>query len=58
MSDKKVTWNDIEHGSAKELMGHYKLNERQMEIKLRKHLDGASNPELQSIYRKFYSSKK
>ena len=51
----KVTWNDINNASQTELKKTYKLDSRQMEQAVRKHLDGANATERRDVYNKFYS---
>lgn len=51
----KVTWNDVQNGTQSELKKTYKLDARQMEIQVRKHLDGANAKERRKVYQDFYS---
>jgi hypothetical protein len=53
----KVTWNDLHNASQLELKKTYKLNDRQMEKAVRKHLDGANAKDRRQIYQQFYSRK-
>ena len=54
---KKVTWNDLFEGTAKELKKTYKLNDRQLEHQVRNHLDGAAQPERRNIYEATYGKR-
>jgi hypothetical protein len=51
----KVTWNDIQNATQAELKKTYKLDARQMEQSVRKHLDGANAQERRQVYQNFYS---
>lgn len=51
----KITWNDIKNGSQKDLKRIYKVNDRQLEMSVRKHLDGANSKERREAYQQFYS---
>ena len=53
----KVTWNDLQNGSQSDLKKTYKLDNRQLEVAVRKHLHGANAQERRSVYEKFYSRK-
>lgn len=56
--ERKVSWNDIQNGNAKEVMKKYGLGERDMEKKVRSHLVGASQKEMKEVYNKFYTRNK
>jgi hypothetical protein len=56
--DKKVQWNDIESATQQELKQIYKLNDRQLEQQLRRHMDGANHQERRELYEKMYSKRK
>lgn len=47
---KKVTWNDLYNATAQELKNHYRLNDRQLENQVRKHMDGADAKERRELY--------
>lgn len=53
----KLTWSDIQNASQKDLKKAYKINDRQLEIQVRKHLDGACAQERREVYQKLYSKK-
>ena len=53
----KVTWNDIQNATPKDLQKTYKLDSRQMEVAVRKHLDGANAAERRQLYTKLYERK-
>lgn len=50
----KVTWNDLQNASQKELKKTYKLNNREMEKAVRQHLDGANTQERREVYQNFF----
>jgi G:T-mismatch repair DNA endonuclease (very short patch repair protein) len=54
----KVTWNDVHEATRSELMATYKLNDRQLEQHLRKHLDGANAKDRRETYEKLYGKRK
>ena len=54
---KKVTWNDLHEASQTDLKSTYKLNDRELEKGLRKHLDGANAKERREVYDQFYRRK-
>jgi hypothetical protein len=54
----KVTWNDLHSATFKELKKTYKLNDRQLETQVRKHLDGANSTERQDLYKAVWDKKK
>lgn len=53
-----VTWNDLFNGSHAELKKTYKLNDRQLENQVRRHLDGADHKERRDLYETVWSKKK
>jgi hypothetical protein len=53
----KITWNDMHSATFKELKKTYKMTDRQIEIGVRKHLDGASTTERNKMYETVYSNK-
>jgi hypothetical protein len=55
---KKLSWNEICNYSGKELKAHYKLNDRQVEQKMRHHLDGASHSERREVYQQLWKDKR
>lgn len=56
--EKKITWNDIQNGTLPELKKSYKMNDRQVEQSLRKHLDGANVQDRRNLYEKLYGKRK
>lgn len=54
----KVTWNDLSNASASELKTKYKLNDRQFEQQVRRHMDGANAQERRELYETVWSRKK
>ena len=52
---KKVTWNDLNSASQSDLKKTYKLTDRQLEVSVRRHLDGANATERRKAYQDFYS---
>ena len=53
----KITWNDMHSATFKELKKTYKMTDRQIEMGVRKHLDGASTAERNKMYETVYSNK-
>jgi len=53
----KVTWNDLHNATFKELKTKYKLNDRQLENQVRRHLDGANDKERRDIYKTVWDKK-
>ena len=51
----KVTWNDLHNASQSDLKKTYKLNNKELEKQVRKHLDGANTVERRNLYQQFYS---
>ena len=54
----KVTWNDLKDAKPSELKKTYKLNDRQLENQVRKHMDGASPAERRGLYETVWANKK
>lgn len=52
---KKITWNDLQTASQSDLKKTYKLSDRQLEVAVRNHLDGANATERRKVYQDFYS---
>lgn len=46
----KITYGDLFNATFKDLKKTYKLNDRQLEQGVRKHLDGANAKERRDIY--------
>ena len=57
MSNGKVTWNDLHNATFKELKKTYKLNDRQLENQVRKHMDGANAEQRSDLYKTVWSKK-
>lgn len=53
----KVTWNDLHNATQKELKKTYKLSDQQLEVQVRKHMDGASMEQRTGLYQTVYSKK-
>lgn len=53
----KVTWNDLHNASFKELKKTYKLNDRQLENQVRRHMDGAGAQERRDLYKAVWDKK-
>jgi len=53
----KVTWNDLHNATPKELQKTYKLNDKQLEVSVRKHMDGASMEQRKDLYKTVWSKK-
>lgn len=58
MTKSDVTWNDIRDATQQEIKKTYKLDDRQLENAVRKHLDGANSKERREFYQKFYGRKR
>lgn len=56
--EKKITWRDIHDATLPELKKSYKMNDRQVEQSLRKHLDGSNATEKRELYEKLYGKRK
>ena len=54
----KVTWNDLKNATPSELKKTYKLNDRQLENQVRKHMDGANHAERRGLYETVWANKK
>ena len=55
----KVTWNDLSEATSADLRRVYKLNDKQLEGQVRKHMDGSTNnAERREFYESVYSSKR
>jgi hypothetical protein len=55
---QKIRWNDITEATQQELKKTYKLNDRQLEVQLRTHLDGANQTERRAKYQELYGKRK
>lgn len=53
----KVTWNDLQNATFKELKKTYKLNDRQLEYAVRHHMDGANHKERRELYQSVWGKK-
>ena len=53
----KVTWGDLHNATFKELKQTYKLNDRQLENAVRKHMDGANPAERRDLYKAVWDKK-
>jgi len=54
----KVTWTDLHNATQSELKKTYKLNDRQLENQVRKHMDGANAAERRGLYETVYAKKR
>lgn len=54
----KVTWQDLHNATQHELKKTYKLNDRQFEQQVRKHMDGANAKERRDFYQSVFSKRK
>lgn len=54
----KVTWNDLHSATFKELKQTYRLNDRQLENAVRRHMDGANAHERRELYKTVWDKKK
>lgn len=55
---KGPTWNDLFEAKPSDLKRVYKLNDRQLEQNVRKHMDGStSDVQRRAFYESIYSSK-
>ena len=57
MSVPKVTWQDLHNATFKELKKTYKLNDRQLEQQVRRHMDGANSNERRELYKTVWDKK-
>lgn len=56
---KLPTWNDLHEATSADLRRVYKLNDRQLEQAVRKHMDGSTNAsERRDFYEKIYNTKR
>lgn len=53
----KVTWNDLFEAHQSELKKTYKLNDKQFEGQVRRHMDGANSQERRKFYEKVYGKR-
>lgn len=53
----KVTWNDLHSATFHELKKTYKLNDRQLENQVRRHMDGADAQERRDLYKAVWDKK-
>lgn len=53
----KVSWHDLHNYSSQEIKKKYKLNDRQLEQSVRRHMDGASRDEREGLYKDVWDSK-
>jgi hypothetical protein len=54
---KLVSWNDLHCATYKELKAKYKLNDRQLENQVQRHLDGANAAEKRDLYKTVWDKK-
>jgi len=53
----KPTYNDIMQAHQRDLKRVYKLDDRQLEMAVRRHMDGANHQERREFYEKVYGEK-
>ena len=58
MREPKLTWSDLNNATHHELKKTYKLSDRQLEMAVRKHWDGANEKERRSLYDTVYRKPK
>lgn len=58
MMSNKITWSDIHDATFKELKKTYKLDDRQLEVQVRRHIDGANANERRELYKTVWDKKK
>jgi len=51
---QRVTWNDLHNATPKDLKRVYKLTDRQLEVQVRTHLDGANATQRRAEYDQLY----
>lgn len=54
---KKVTWQDLHEATPGELIRAYKLVGNQLEIQVRRHLDGSNAQERRNVYDQLFKRK-
>ncbi len=54
----KITWNDLTNATPKELKKTYKLNDKQLEQQVRRHMDGANANERRDLYKTVWDKKR
>ncbi len=57
MSNKKISWYDLHNLHSSELKNKYKINDKQLEQGMRKHMDGANSQEQRKFYGDVWDSK-
>lgn len=55
---KKIGWNDLMQGHQDDLKRIYKVNDRQLEQAVRRHLDGSSPKDRREVYENVYNNKR
>lgn len=58
MSKGKITWNDLQSATFGELKKTYKINDRQLENQVRRHMDGANHQERRELYKTVWDKKR
>lgn len=54
---KKVTWNDLHSATFSEIKKTYNLNDKQLEVQVRNHMDGANPQERRELYKSVWDKK-
>lgn len=52
---KLPTWSDLKNAPWNDIKRVYKLNDKQLEMGVRKHLDGASKEERDEVYKQVWT---
>ncbi len=56
--EKKITYSDINSATCQELKKAYKMDDRQLENAVRRHMDGANPAERRQHYELMYGKRK
>ena len=52
---KQPTWSDLQNATFKDIKRVYKLNDKQLEMGVRNHLDGATSEQRSDMYKKVWT---
>jgi len=55
---KKISWHEITNLPSSELKKKYKIDDKQLEVSVRRHLDGANVSERQKLYKEVWLNKR
>lgn len=53
----KLSWHELHNKTHKELKEKYKINDRQLETQVRRHMDGANPSERRDLYKAVWDKK-